>query len=357
MREVSKRGTFCKGLSPVQLNRVSMLNSNSVNLVSKILLRARGDIPYSCSTQCLFSVCLFNIIIFLSIMNLRHFNGGTSECISVTTLPSVKVVLWFQIHYAIWESLQKISIEKVACLGCDIHLCKYKSISQEILISEEEYSIRWMFIRKSFILKICHSQKSRGCLVTKDQFCFAMTLFSRLSYQYALAFLQCGKLTCFAEHSRLSSSLSQPLQRLNVVTKMSQFLGERSGMHEENTLLWFLKSKTLEVCSCIQSWQSILWRMWCQAVNWRGWKVMAVSNFPDEYKMLRYLNFLCPHFLRLWLFAADHGNPKASVKAQSTLGMFYSMSAQKDLKKVKPTCTFWVSWVPVNLDFAERLTG
>ncbi|NXL84568.1 LR2BP protein, partial [Alectura lathami] len=33
---------------------------------------------------------------------------------------------------------------------------------------------------------------------------------------------------------------------------------------------------------------------------------------------------------RLWLIAADHGNPKASVKAQSTLGMLYSVS---DLKK------------------------
>ncbi|NXF93867.1 LR2BP protein, partial [Eubucco bourcierii] len=36
---------------------------------------------------------------------------------------------------------------------------------------------------------------------------------------------------------------------------------------------------------------------------------------------------------RLWLIAADHGNPKASVKAQATLGMFYSVSVLKDLKK------------------------
>ncbi|NXU55569.1 LR2BP protein, partial [Turnix velox] len=39
---------------------------------------------------------------------------------------------------------------------------------------------------------------------------------------------------------------------------------------------------------------------------------------------------------RLWLIAADHGNPKASVKAQSTLGMLYSL---KDLKKA----FFWHS--------------
>ncbi|NXN12916.1 LR2BP protein, partial [Indicator maculatus] len=42
---------------------------------------------------------------------------------------------------------------------------------------------------------------------------------------------------------------------------------------------------------------------------------------------------------RLWLIAADHGNPKASVKAQATLGMLYSVSVLKDLKKA----FFWHS--------------
>ncbi|XP_064917272.1 LRP2-binding protein isoform X3 [Columba livia] len=42
---------------------------------------------------------------------------------------------------------------------------------------------------------------------------------------------------------------------------------------------------------------------------------------------------------RLWLIAADHGNPKASVKAQSTLGLFYCVSVPKDLKKA----FFWHS--------------
>ncbi|KFP76600.1 LRP2-binding protein, partial [Acanthisitta chloris] len=42
---------------------------------------------------------------------------------------------------------------------------------------------------------------------------------------------------------------------------------------------------------------------------------------------------------RLWLIAADSGNPKASVKAQSTLGMLYSMPVLKDLKKA----FFWHS--------------
>ncbi|NXN24815.1 LR2BP protein, partial [Nycticryphes semicollaris] len=42
---------------------------------------------------------------------------------------------------------------------------------------------------------------------------------------------------------------------------------------------------------------------------------------------------------RLWLIAADHGNPKASVEAQSALGMLYSVSGLKDLKKA----FFWHS--------------
>ncbi|MBN3301742.1 LR2BP protein, partial [Amia calva] len=36
---------------------------------------------------------------------------------------------------------------------------------------------------------------------------------------------------------------------------------------------------------------------------------------------------------RMWLLAADDGNPKASVKAQSALGMFYCRPDSLDLKK------------------------
>nr|XP_033814716.1 LRP2-binding protein [Geotrypetes seraphini] len=42
---------------------------------------------------------------------------------------------------------------------------------------------------------------------------------------------------------------------------------------------------------------------------------------------------------RWWLLAADNGNPNASVKAQSALGMLYSSTAHKDLKKAY----FWHS--------------
>ncbi|XP_075053000.1 LRP2-binding protein-like [Mixophyes fleayi] len=42
---------------------------------------------------------------------------------------------------------------------------------------------------------------------------------------------------------------------------------------------------------------------------------------------------------RWWLIAADDGNPKASVKAQSVLGMFYSQAPNTNLKKA----FFWHS--------------
>ncbi|XP_018416797.1 PREDICTED: LRP2-binding protein [Nanorana parkeri] len=42
---------------------------------------------------------------------------------------------------------------------------------------------------------------------------------------------------------------------------------------------------------------------------------------------------------RWWLVAADNGNPKASVKAQSTLGMYYSRPCSMNLKKA----FFWHS--------------
>ncbi|XP_067885513.1 LRP2-binding protein isoform X2 [Heterodontus francisci] len=42
---------------------------------------------------------------------------------------------------------------------------------------------------------------------------------------------------------------------------------------------------------------------------------------------------------RLWLLAADDGNPSASVKAQSTLGLFYSRPESQDLQKA----FFWHS--------------
>ena len=43
--------------------------------------------------------------------------------------------------------------------------------------------------------------------------------------------------------------------------------------------------------------------------------------------------------LRYWLMAADDGNPKASIKAQTMLGMYYCREESRDLKKA----FFWHS--------------
>ena len=44
-------------------------------------------------------------------------------------------------------------------------------------------------------------------------------------------------------------------------------------------------------------------------------------------------------FCRLWLAAADDGNPKGSIKAQTTLGYFYSRPETLNKKKA----FFWHS--------------
>ena len=53
------------------------------------------------------------------------------------------------------------------------------------------------------------------------------------------------------------------------------------------------------------------------------------------------INFFCIISIRWWLLAADDGNPKGSVKAQSMLGMYYSRQDKhvQDLKKA----FFWHS--------------
>ncbi|KAM3831914.1 LRP2-binding protein [Vipera latastei] len=70
----------------------------------------------------------------------------------------------------------------------------------------------------------------------------------------------------------------------------------------------------------------------------RHLKFAAAYNLGRAYFEGRGTQFSEEEAERLWLFAADHGNPKASVKAQSTLGMLYSAHA-KDLKKA----FFWHS--------------
>ncbi|NWU53079.1 LR2BP protein, partial [Dromas ardeola] len=71
----------------------------------------------------------------------------------------------------------------------------------------------------------------------------------------------------------------------------------------------------------------------------RHLKFAAAYNLGRAYYEGRGVKQSTEEAERLWLIAADHGNPKASVKAQSTLGMLYSVSLLKDLKKA----FFWHS--------------
>lgn len=50
----------------------------------------------------------------------------------------VKVVLCFQIHYAITKSSQNSEIENVTSVGCDINLRKHDNTFGKIFVSEEE---------------------------------------------------------------------------------------------------------------------------------------------------------------------------------------------------------------------------
>ncbi|XP_037382270.1 LRP2-binding protein isoform X2 [Talpa occidentalis] len=59
----------------------------------------------------------------------------------------------------------------------------------------------------------------------------------------------------------------------------------------------------------------------------------AAYNLGRAYYEGRGINRSEEEAERLWLFAADNGNPKASVKAQSILGMYYSTKEPKELEK------------------------
>ena len=69
----------------------------------------------------------------------------------------------------------------------------------------------------------------------------------------------------------------------------------------------------------------------------RKWKIHEIKVMR-KYTYLQY-SFKNYFFIRWWLLAADDGNPKASVKAQTTLGMFYSREENLNLKQA----FFWHS--------------
>ncbi|XP_004696525.2 LRP2-binding protein isoform X2 [Echinops telfairi] len=65
----------------------------------------------------------------------------------------------------------------------------------------------------------------------------------------------------------------------------------------------------------------------------RHLKFAAAYNLGRAYYEGRGVRRSVEEAERLWLFAADNGNPKASVKAQSTLGLYYSTKEPKELEK------------------------
>lgn len=91
---------------------------------------------------------------------------------------------------------------------------------------------------------------------------------------------------------------------------------------------------TLKIRCCLQPWKSLFWRERCETVRWWSREVIVPENKTVGFKKLQQRITPLVFSLRLWLFAADNGNPKASVKAQSILGLFYSMKEPKQLEKV-----------------------
>lgn len=71
--KLNKSKTFYKGLLLVYLYRVSMLNPNSVNLISKVILRP-------CCSYAMLSICLFNMIRFCPLWVWGILIAGTSKC-------------------------------------------------------------------------------------------------------------------------------------------------------------------------------------------------------------------------------------------------------------------------------------
>ncbi|KAM6149407.1 LRP2-binding protein isoform 2-T2 [Erethizon dorsatum] len=65
----------------------------------------------------------------------------------------------------------------------------------------------------------------------------------------------------------------------------------------------------------------------------RHLKFAAAFNLGRAYYEGKGVNQSDEEAERLWLFAADNGNPKASVKAQSILGLYYSTKEPKELEK------------------------
>ncbi len=103
-------------------------------------------------------------------------------------------------------------------------------------------------------------------------------------------------------------------------------------LHSGNRLKWAV-SDTLR---CI-IWVGCFWRVLVSrrpALKQSG-EQQAQQNIMSRRLCIKMWSTSDEHVCgRLWLLAADDGNPNASVKAQSSLGMFYCRPETLDLRKV-----------------------
>lgn len=110
--------------------------------------------------------------------------------------------------------------------------------------------------------------------------------------------------------------------------------GKRSELYEENPRFSMPPDSTLKIRCCLQPWKSLFWRERCETIGWWSREVIVPGSETAGFEKLQQRITPLVFSLRLWLFAADNGNPKASVKAQSILGLYYSMKEPKQLEKV-----------------------
>lgn len=92
-------------------------------------------------------------------MSLRYFKCRDLKVYYVSLCLLVKVVLWFQIHYALVKSSQNSEIENVTGVACDIHLHKHNNffggknfvsgiIYYQMMIYEEMFHTKNMLVQK-----------------------------------------------------------------------------------------------------------------------------------------------------------------------------------------------------------------
>ena len=71
----------------------------------------------------------------------------------------------------------------------------------------------------------------------------------------------------------------------------------------------------------------------CDTCLLSKWHVCFPNVYCNLWQVCRRCLLWCVLSGRFWLLAADDGNPRASIKAQTALGLFYTQEEQTDLKK------------------------